>query len=287
MPTTDASREEAYEPRSQASSLARWVIRRFPTLRRLQPRNKRMTPREAQYWRGALATLYLSAYGVAMHPLESDVAIVPPKTVVDIVQGRGKDDPSTFFGSGCRETFRYHSLLRAHGFDVTRMQRMLDFGVGTGRILVHFLPFALERYGCDVTPEALAWTSRTLGTYATFHQTSFRPALPYADGFFDLIVATSVFTHMPYAAQPAWIGELRRVLAPGGCVVATVQDFAKLPLGARERGWHETGTERGIHMRTFLSPSKLAEMWGASLPIRDVRAYPPGQGYLLAMKEPT
>lgn len=56
------------------------------------------------------------------------------------------------------------------------MQRMRDLGVGTGRILVHFLPFAIEWHACDVTPEAYAWMSRTLGNHATIHQTNLRSA---------------------------------------------------------------------------------------------------------------
>ena len=285
MPATESSRQQAYESPPRSSSLARRMGRRLSTFFRPKLHHKRMSRREATYWKEALRALYLSAYGLTMHPLESDASIVPPKTVIEVVQGRGKDDPTTFFASGYRETLRYHTLLRAHGFDVTRMRRMLDLGVGTGRVLVHFLPFAIERHGCDVAPEAYAWTSRTLGAYATLHQTSLRPELPFADDFFDLIIATSVFTHMPYAAQPAWIRELRRVLAPGGCVLATVQDFAKLPCEARERGWHETGTERGIHMRTFLSESKVVEVWGASFGTMDVRAYPPGQAFLLAVND--
>ncbi len=95
MPTRDTSRREAYEPPFRASSPVRRILRRLRTLVGARRHSKRMTLREAQYWRRSLATLYLSAYGVALHPLESDASIVPPKNVVDIVQGRGKDDPTS------------------------------------------------------------------------------------------------------------------------------------------------------------------------------------------------
>jgi len=256
----------------------------FTRLFRRKRWTKTISVEEATHWRDALREIYRTTYGLALHPLQTDVRIVPPTSVIDVVQGSGKDDPTTFLGTGYRETARYLSMLHGHGFKVTAMRRMLDFGFGTGRILVHFLPFPIERYGCDVTPEALAWTSRTLGAHATLRLTSLQPPLPFDDDFFDLIVATSVFTHTPYAAQAAWLRELRRILVPGGCILATVQHFAKLPPEFRERGWHETYTDRGIHMRTFLSEAKLAEMWGVSFEVCDTVAYPQGQAQLLAVK---
>ena len=79
---------------------------------------------------------------------------MPPASIVNQVQGRSKSDPATFFGTGYRDTLRYLTELRDFGFDITRMERMLDMGFGTGRILLNFLPFELERYGCDVNPVA-------------------------------------------------------------------------------------------------------------------------------------
>ena len=246
--------------------------------------SKRMSASEAARWRATLETHYRSAYGLALHPLQSDPAIVPPREVVQVVQGRDKDDPTTFFGTGCRDVFRYLSTLEQQGVSPLRMDRMLDFGVGNGRILVHFLPFALERHGCDVTPEAYAWTSRTLGAHATLHLTAPDPPLPFPDAHFDLIIATSVFTHLPYEAQPAWIRELRRILRPHGCVLATLQDFAKLPRAAAARGWYERHTDRGIHRRTYLSQAKVHELWGAALTVTDLRTFPSAQALVMARR---
>ncbi|MEO6027345.1 MAG: class I SAM-dependent methyltransferase [Candidatus Binatia bacterium] len=237
---------------------------------------------EAASWREVLAAHYRSAYGLALHPLQSDPAIVPPRGIVDVVQGRDKDDPTTFFGTGYREAFRYVSTLHAHGQCPTRMERMLDFGVGTGRVLVHFLPFALQRFGCDITPEALAWTSGTLGAYASLQLTASEPPLPFPDAHFDLILATSVFTHLAYAAQPVWIRELARVLRPGGSILATLH--AKLPASAAARGWHERYQDRGIHRRTYLAQPKALELWSAALTVVDLDTPAAGQGLVMATK---
>lgn len=237
---------------------------------------------EADSWRAALAAHYRSAYHLALHPLQFDPAIVPPRRVVEVVQGRDKDDPSTFLGTGCREALRYLAILHRHGVDPTSMQRMLDFGVGTGRILVHFLPFALQRFGVDITPEALAWTSGTLGAYASLQLTTPEPPLPFPDAHFDLILATSVFTHLAYETQPAWIRELARVLRPGGSILATFH--ARLPRAGMVRGWHERHADRGIHRRTYLAPATVTDLWSTPLVVTDIDVPATGQAIVMASK---
>jgi SAM-dependent methyltransferase len=247
---------------------------------------KLMAPATADDWLARLARLYEERYGVTFHPLQTDPAIVPSKTVVDQVQGPSKADPVTFRGTGAMNAHQYLTELDELGFDMSGAGRMLDFGFGTGRVLVHFLPFALERHGCDVNPASLDWTRRTLGDYAQLCLSQLEPPLPYPDDHFDLIIATSVFTHTPLALQPAWIAEFRRILKPGGYAAVTVHDPDKVPARSRERGWHETGKARGIHMRALLTEAKLQELWGASLECLAVRRYPGQQAHVISRKAP-
>jgi len=44
---------------------------------------------------------------------------------------------------------------------------------------------------------------------------------PYVDGQFDLVILTSVFTHMLPEEIRHYLGEIGRVVRPGGCVFAT------------------------------------------------------------------
>ena len=182
-------------------------------------------------------------------------------------------------------TSRYLEGLGRHGFDAASMDRMLDLGFGTGRVLLHFLPFRMERHGCDVNPAALEWTSRTLGEFADLRLSTLEPTLPYDDDFFDLVIASSVFTHTPFAAQPGWICELGRILKPGGCVLATVHDFSKVPRQYQDIGWHENDEKRGLHINTFLTQAKLKELWAAAFDVLEVRRYPPGQAHLVARRQ--
>src|SRR5215475_5291104 len=175
----------------KGDSPLRRVRRSVKRLLPLRHRREFLSPAETEGYRQTLDDLYRSEYGLTMHPLQRDPRVVPPRAIVEKVQGRNKADRNTFLGSGYRQTAAYLQDLRTHGYDVRRMQRMLDLGVGTGRLLVHFVPFELERYGCDVNPTAVEWTSGILGDLAELQLTRREPPLPYADGFFDLVIASA------------------------------------------------------------------------------------------------
>ncbi len=244
-----------------------------------------MTTAEAEHHEQAIARMYRADFDLELHPLQTNPAVVPPRAVVDKVQGRSKSNANTFFGTGYRDVVRFIEELRAHGHDVSSMQRMLDMGFGTGRILLHFLPFHVERYGCDTNPAALEWTSKVLGQFADLRLSKPEPPLPFDSDFFDLILATSVFTHTPFAAQAGWIAELGRVLKPRGCVIATVHDFSKMAKQYEAIGWHEIGVERGLHMNTYITRPKLEEIWSAAFDVLEVRRYPPRQAHLIARRK--
>ena len=56
------------------------------------------------------------------------------------------------------------------------------------------------------------------------------PPLSQANESVDLIVAYSVFSHLPERLATAWIAEFARVLRPGGIVVATTQSRSFIDL---------------------------------------------------------
>jgi SAM-dependent methyltransferase len=99
---------------------------------------------------------------------------------------------------------------------------VLDFGCGSGRILQHLCrAHPCRFFGCDVDPAAVRWAGRNLPR-ADLRVSPPMPPLPYEPDSFDLVIAVSVFTHLPESAQLAWLGELRRVLRPGGLALVTV-----------------------------------------------------------------
>jgi SAM-dependent methyltransferase len=114
-------------------------------------------------------------------------------------------------------------VLSFAGVRLAEAERVLDFGAGCGRIMRHLAPIAdrVELHGCDIDPDAIAWSAANL-PFATFTCNEGLPPLPYPDGYFDVIVNHSVFTHLPEDYQDAWLGELGRVTRPGGHLALSV-----------------------------------------------------------------
>ena len=129
-------------------------------------------------------------------------------------------------------------ILRAHSFwmyadgyskalgqPINSSSKVLDIGCGWGRITRVFsrdVP-ANNLYGVDIDPEAVA-LCRSLGVEGSFVVTQPNEALPFPDSTFNVITASSVFTHLPEKVAGNLAQDIARVAAPGSLFVFTVED---------------------------------------------------------------
>jgi SAM-dependent methyltransferase len=139
-------------------------------------------------------------------------------------------------GSDSRDNYWAGSLM-AYGEFRLAMQRnisdpqigrLLDWGCGCGRMTSMFLKHSeiAEIYGCDIEAEAIDWCRAHLarGSFDTIFP---NPPTAYPGDYFGAIVSNSVFTHLTRGAQTAWLGEMSRILRPGGFLFASCHgDFA-------------------------------------------------------------
>jgi len=135
----------------------------------------------------------------------------------------GNADISSFHAVGLRIVDDIQAALSSAGFDLTKFQNILDFGCGCGRSIVAVASRApkAQLYGTDFDAEAVQWCKTEIRGIE-FDVNSALPPLKYPGNFFDLIVVVSVFTHLQEDYQFAWLEELRRVVKPGGIVLATL-----------------------------------------------------------------
>ncbi|MBI3252518.1 MAG: class I SAM-dependent methyltransferase [Candidatus Omnitrophica bacterium] len=238
---------------------------------------------EAARRRGLLKSWYRERYDLAMHPIQSDVSVVPCEEVAACVQSRNKSHAPTFFATGYQQALEYFWELEDHGFPPDRMEKILDFGCGVGRLLIHFFPFKAKLFGCDVNETAIRTGSRTLGRRAALSLTGLLPPLPYAGDFFNLIYANSVFTHIRYDSQEIWMKELRRVLKPSGCLVLTAHPFLE-PDQAPSEGWLEKDLQKGAHMDMLFTREKLAELVVRHFRLLEIREQPSGGPHVILTK---
>jgi SAM-dependent methyltransferase len=103
-------------------------------------------------------------------------------------------------------------------------QVVLDFGCSSGRV-VRVLAAAypdIEWHGCDPNDDAVSWASDHLAGIHFQHGPE-HPPLGGEGGRFDVVYAISIWSHFSERAALAWIGEMARIVRPGGRLVLTAQ----------------------------------------------------------------
>lgn len=115
---------------------------------------------------------------------------------------------------------RYKARYMARAVGRAQAERplvLLDFGCGVGNSIPHLreaFPHA-ALHGVDPSGESVRVAEAAHANSAAFGITDGRE-IPYADCFFDLVQVACVFHHIVPADRSHWIGEIRRVLKPGG-----------------------------------------------------------------------
>ena len=144
------------------------------------------------------------------------------------VGSRGADDLKF-------EAYWFTNAVRTYsnqyGVDINENTRILDFGVGWGRMLRFFFKDTPSDnlYGTDTWQRMIDECNKLLpaGNYSINEP---HPPIKYADSSFDIIISYSVFSHLRADAAEAWIKEFARILKPNGIVVATTEGLRFLGL---------------------------------------------------------
>ena len=158
---------------------------------------------------------------------DSKGAMIPPRSI-DFVGGH-------FLGIG--EGFRHHFVELA---GLRPDDHLLDVGCGIGRMavpLTDYLSPAAQYRGFDIVRAGIDWCAERITTrfpnfhfrHADIYNKTYNPKgttqardfrFPYADETFDVVVLTSVFTHMLPPDLENYLREIARVLKAGGrCLI--------------------------------------------------------------------
>ena len=230
--------------------------------------------------------------------MTADSLPIPDFELADRVSPLGdKPDPIAFYLDYGRRIHDDIVSLLPPGFSLEG-RRILDFGAGAGRVLRHFAGSGAELHGCDIDIASVEWMAANLAPPVhPFHNTE-EPGLRRPDGSFDLVYAVSVFTHIS-DHWAGWLLELRRVLKPGGILIASfigegaVAAVTGEPWSDERFGMNvlnegqpwRLGGPTVIH-----SPWWLREHWGRAFEIVDVRpsgfANDPGAGHGVVVARP-
>ena len=128
------------------------------------------------------------------HKQESSLPIPPASLRLRV---HGTDDEVAFLSVGDTIASRIREIVDAEGRSFDGAESILDFGSGCGRILRFYRPLSCKLFATDIDREAVAWCRNNLASLATFSRNADQPPLEFESDFFDLILAISVFTHLP------------------------------------------------------------------------------------------
>jgi len=136
-------------------------------------------------------------------------------------------------------------------------RRGLDGGCGTGgllRVLGQDKP-ATEWFGIEIDSQA-AKMAQAKSRFAI--ATASIEALPFADGAFDVALSADVLSHALVSPSRA-LGELHRVLAPGGCLVLNLPAYRWL-LSRHDRAVQNARRFTAGEARSLLAAQGFAEI---------------------------
>lgn len=160
-------------------------------------------------------------------------------------------------------------------------KRVLDFGCGSGKVMRHFLAEAAgcELWGCDIDQRSIDWINGELSPPLRAFANGEAPPLDQPPESFDLVWSVSVFTHLT-DHWAGWLGELHRVLKPGGLAIisflggAMYEVWNDAPWDPDRIGMtvlnHGQDWELG-GPTVFHSPWWLREHWGRAFEIVQMR----------------
>ena len=145
----------------------------------------------------------------------------PPDSVQ--INTTGQAGPATL-----KEAFVFYedcaSIFSRLGAALHADKKLLDFGIGWGRIARFFLkdiPLG-NIHGLDVMAEFVEICKQTFRS-DNFSVTTPFPPTQIAPGQFDFVVGYSVFSHLSEQACLEWMKEFHRITKPGALVALTTR----------------------------------------------------------------
>ena len=137
-------------------------------------------------------------------------------------EGYSANHHARYWFTGLSDYFSILEVAERHSVDI---QSYFDFGCASGRVLRHFVAQSeiQELWGSDINARHIRWLYEHLPMRVKPVANFAIPHLPFADHYFDVISAFSVFTHID-TFETCWLAELKRILKPGGLAYLTIHN---------------------------------------------------------------
>lgn len=104
--------------------------------------------------------------------------------------------------------------------------RALDIGCGFGSLMMALEKRFDHAAGIEIRQERVDWAQKRAPNSEIVCGSAAQ--LPWEDNFFDVVISTDVFEHIPTDIQQLAAAEISRVLKPGGCAFISVPNRFQL-----------------------------------------------------------
>ncbi len=168
---------------------------------------------------------------------------VPP---YDLMRRTGPKSVWQYFDGGLRSYLPIAVLAEHEGVRLRSSIKVLDFGCGVGRQLLHFCRDypSPTYYACDVQPRSVDFIRRAY-PHVIAYTSGFAPPLAYDDNHFDMVYSVSVFSHLHPDDHVPWLRELSRIVRPGGYAFLTIEGATAVGRRMAKKVWREN-PEKGV-----------------------------------------
>lgn len=153
--------------------------------------------------------------------------------------------------------------------------KVLDFGCGHGHLLKHLADRGLSASGIDFSPDNVRHANELTASNPRVLGASLVTSIPTSldAGVFDTVFLVETMEHLLNPDLDATIGEIHRVLRPGGTAIITVPNDENLAVA--ETVCPDCG---GVfhpvqHVRSWSKTSLERYMWQAGFKTRLLRAW--------------
>jgi SAM-dependent methyltransferase len=146
-------------------------------------------------------------------------------------------------------SWEYGRLLRVAGLSSVHGWDVLDAGCGAGPGLRFFALQGSRVYGVDASSYALGRAHQLVGA-ARLVQVDLQAGLPFASGYFHLVVLGDVIEHVH--TGELLLRECRRVLRPGGVLLVRTVNRWDVRRYWQGRRW--SGVADASHVRLYSPP---------------------------------
>lgn len=206
-----------------------------------------------------------------------------------------------YFATGYLQMYRWLANLESCGFNIRTASTIMELGCGSCRLLRHLRCVdGIRLIGTDVEADKIEWCQKNIKGVEFYHHEYDPPIAQIEPNSVDLVYASSVFTHIPLATQDAWLGEMNRIIKPGGFLLASIlgPKYVKVMLTPEQKqqvhdvGHFElTASDENVSISSkltgqwdvFQRRTEVIQVYGKYFHIRD---YMPSHQDLLILQKP-